>query len=115
MEVKCEIFLHRSFVHVCVDNCECSLSRICLFFFFINLVLIKERLEISNQLDNWNARYHIDKLGKNGFQKSASKTFVTRCTVSVFCNLNIRNFANFTNSGKSFYADILESVYFEKM
>ena len=29
--------------------------------------------------------------------------------------LNIYNFANFTNSNKSFYIGILESTYFEKM
>ena len=29
--------------------------------------------------------------------------------------LNIYNFANFTNSNKSFYTDIVQSIYFEKM
>ena len=56
------------------------------------------------------------------FERNTFLWFVIRCTeifiltyVASCTPLNIYNFANFTDSNKSFYIGILESVYFEQM
>ena len=48
-------------------------------------------------------------------EKDTFEVFVTYAASSTPFSLNIYNFANCTNSNKSFYTGILESIYFEKI